>query len=61
MIKLVFFYSCRDALITAAINCFTSFMAGFVVFSVLGYMAEKQQKRIDDVAQHGKFVQFVHR
>ena len=30
-------------------------MAGFVVFSVLGYMSEKQQKPISEVAQHGEF------
>ncbi len=46
----------RDALITAGINCFTSFIAGFVVFSVLGYMSLKQNKDIDQVAQHGQFL-----
>ena len=45
----------RDALITAGINCFTSFMAGFVVFSVLGYMAVKQGVEVKDVADEGKY------
>ena len=45
----------RDALITATINCFTSFMAGFVVFSVLGYMAMKQGVGVDKVADHGEW------
>ena len=51
----VFFLYFRDALITAGINCCTSFIAGFVVFSVLGYMSFKQDKNIDQVAEHGKF------
>ncbi len=29
-------------------------MAGFVVFSVLGYMAVKQNKSVDEVAKDGK-------
>lgn len=45
----------RDALITSAINCFTSFLAGFVVFSVLGYMAHLLHKEdISDVTTPGE-------
>lgn len=44
----------RDALVTSTINCFTSFLAGFVVFSVLGYMAEKQGTSIENVAEEGQ-------
>ena len=40
-------------MITAAINCMTSFMAGFVVFSVLGYMAFRQHTTVDKVAETG--------
>ena len=34
-------------------NSFTSIFSGFVVFSYLGYMADRQQKHISDVAQEG--------
>ena len=44
----------RDALITSATNCLTSFLAGFVVFSVLGYMAQEQRRDIADVARQGQ-------
>lgn len=39
----------RDALLTSSINCLTSFLAGFVIFSVLGYMAHIQNVGIDEV------------
>jgi SNF family Na+-dependent transporter len=45
--------TCRDALITSAVNCGTSFLAGFVVFSVLGYMAYEQHRDVTDVARQG--------
>lgn len=45
----------RDALATSTINCMTSFWAGFVIFSVLGYMAQKTGKEIKDVATEGSF------
>ena len=43
----------RDCLFTAAVNSFTSIFSGFVVFSYLGYMADRQHKHIDKVAQEG--------
>lgn len=43
----------RDAVITSTINCLTSFLAGFVIFSVLGYMAHVQQKSIEQVGLEG--------
>lgn len=45
----------RDALITSSINCFTSLLAGFVVFSGIGYMAVKLNKDVENVAQEGMF------
>nr|XP_039248913.1 sodium-dependent serotonin transporter-like isoform X1 [Styela clava] len=50
----------RDALITSTINCLTSFLAGFVVFSVLGYMAHLLNKEdISDVTTPGVGLLFV--
>ncbi|XP_052072585.1 sodium-dependent serotonin transporter-like [Mytilus californianus] len=48
-----------DAVATATINCFTSVLAGFVVFSVLGYMAHITQKDIDKVAMEGPGLVFM--
>lgn len=41
----------RDALITSSVNCLTSFLSGFVIFTVLGYMAEMRQQDVDAVAK----------
>ncbi|KAF0305155.1 Sodium-dependent serotonin transporter [Amphibalanus amphitrite] len=43
----------KDAMITSTINCLTSFLAGFVIFSVLGYMATVQHKDINEVGTDG--------
>ncbi len=40
-------------MVTSLINCGTSFLSGFVIFSVLGYMSEKTGKDIDKVATEG--------
>jgi len=45
---------CRDALATSTINCVTSFFAGFVIFSVLGYMSKKSRTPINEVATEGE-------
>ena len=34
-------------------NCLTSFGAGFVIFSFLGYFAHEQGKSVDDIADDG--------
>ncbi|XP_048375484.1 sodium-dependent serotonin transporter [Sphaerodactylus townsendi] len=41
----------QDALVTSAVNCMTSFMSGFVIFTVLGYMAEMRQEDVSEVAK----------
>ncbi|CAI5445079.1 unnamed protein product [Caenorhabditis angaria] len=48
-----------DALFTSFVNCATSFLSGFVIFSVLGYMSCKSGKPIDSVAQEGPGLVFV--
>lgn len=50
---------CRDALLTSLINSATSFVAGFVIFSVLGYMARASGKSIQDVATEGPGLVFI--
>lgn len=45
---------CRDAFVLAIINSGTSFFAGFVVFSVLGFMAAEQGVDISKVAESGE-------
>lgn len=49
----------RDALLTSSINCLTSFLAGFVIFSVLGYMAHVQNVDIDKVGLEGPGLVFI--
>eukprot|EP00061_Rhincodon_typus_P013846 g40471.t1 len=41
----------RDALVISTVNCLTSFMSGCVIFTVLGYMAEKRNEEVADVAK----------
>ena len=44
----------RDSIIFACVNSGTSFYGGFVIFSVLGFMAQKQGVEVKDVAKGGK-------
>ncbi|KAL4647565.1 sodium-dependent serotonin transporter-like [Arapaima gigas] len=41
----------KDALVTSSINCLTSFLSGFVIFTVLGYMAEMRNLGVEHVAK----------
>ncbi|XP_037567239.1 sodium-dependent dopamine transporter [Dermacentor silvarum] len=49
----------RDALLTSAVNSATSFLAGFVIFSVLGYMAQRADIPIEKVATEGPGLVFI--
>uniref|UniRef100_A0A8C0IA86 Solute carrier family 6 member 2 n=1 Tax=Bubo bubo TaxID=30461 RepID=A0A8C0IA86_BUBBB len=46
----------RDALLTSTINCVTSFISGFAIFSILGYMAHEHNVKIEDVATEAGLV-----
>ena len=47
------FLHCRDSLIVAVLNCATSVFAGFVIFSVIGFMSVKTGQPIETVAGSG--------
>ena len=44
----------RDCIIFACVNSGTSLYGGFVIFSILGFMAQKQGVPVDVVAKSGK-------
>lgn len=57
--KFTFSLYFRDALLTSLINSITSFVAGFVIFAVLGYMAHVSKRSIQEVATEGPGLVFV--
>ncbi|ESP01958.1 hypothetical protein LOTGIDRAFT_111250 [Lottia gigantea] len=55
-----FHHNCyRDTVMFAAVNSGTSFLAGFVTFSVLGFMAKQQNVSISEVAESGPGLAFI--
>lgn len=44
----------RDALLVATINSFTSILAGFVIFSAIGFMAYTHNLPVDNIATDGE-------
>ena len=49
----------RDAVIIVICNACTSFFAGIIVFSVLGFIAKSTGRGIDDVAKEGPDLVFI--
>ena len=49
----------RDALLVAFLNCGTSVFAGFVIFSIVGFMAHIADEKVENVIASGPSLAFV--
>lgn len=52
---------CRDCLSLCLLNSGTSFVAGFAIFSILGFMAYEQNVPISEVAESGEWDAYLHK
>ena len=48
----------RQSLIVCAVNSGTSFLSGFAIFAVVGFMAKEQGKPVPEVAASGSSLLF---
>ena len=58
--KVDVFNTFRDSILSAFFNSGTSFYGGFLIFSVLGFMAKTQGVEVRDVVQSGKKSIYLH-
>lgn len=56
---LALFYCLRDAIFVTFANLLTSIFAGFVIFSILGFLARVMHMPIDDVVQEAEGLAFI--
>lgn len=50
------FFAFRDTLIVAFGNIGTSLFAGFVIFAIIGYLAQELNMKVEEVVDQGRFI-----
>ena len=56
---IIFFFYFSDAVIVAIINVLKSFFSGFVIFAILGFLAQELDVEVDKVIDQGPGLAFV--